>query len=45
MMICVNDVIYVLWLKIFNFGIWIDNYIGGLVFNFLGFGFIVNDVV
>ena len=38
-----NDVIYVPRAKIINFGTWVDRYIGGLVPNLPGFGFIVND--
>lgn len=44
-MVRANDVIYVPRSRIINFGTWIDNYIGGLIPNLPGFGFIVNDAV
>ncbi len=40
-----KDVIYVPRARIKNFATWIDDYIGGLIPNVPGFGFIINDSV
>ncbi|MEM1245386.1 MAG: polysaccharide biosynthesis/export family protein [Acidobacteriota bacterium] len=44
-MVRANDVIYVPRSKIVNFATWVDNYIGGLIPNLPGFGFVIGDAV